>query len=547
MAVTLIEIPASVSLQGIPCRFTATSDWGNATYITLVVQELVGAVWTDAYIPDTAPIIDGAAQFDVSGFFAGQLQPDFSFPEHSSNLVLQRPGMIRAFRVKLYEPGNESNALSYGTTFYMLPGGIHFNDFANLNEVSLTWWEEHIESGRALNWMPATKNVSPDSIEKIYWIQQDSATRIIRIAWTATDGATGNYDHSQLFNAFTVYEISVSPAIVEALTGKTIASYTVEMIFTSAPSHPLDEPLSQQFTVDRQHYEWNEYFLMENDLGGFDGVWCHGAHTEKLTYERNQYQRSDLRNIGATDRILGNIRGLVNRQGESDSGYADDETREWLGALLNSDNAFRIAGLNIKPIVITSEDVDIIDELKQANEPLEVIFSWKYARPGKYGSRIKLNPAYIYPPYFSKLKAFFYKLTGATLLDKIGGLEATISGTDITFPDITGNDSFDFSDATYWDQTLIAATGWYSAGSPRTCPLSWMVGTEWAEAATATTHARLFHRDYGTKVRDIIPVLVYASSLTADEQQAVVDWLDWYATIWQDGSILTQDGTPITQ
>lgn len=537
MAVTLINYPGIVNLQGIPCQFSATSNSGTARYITLVVQELVDSVWTDAYIPDTAPIVDGAAQFDVSGFFAGELKSQFSFPEHSTNMVLQRPQMIRAFRVKLYEPGAETSALEYGTTFYMMAGGISNDDYANLNEISSNWWEWHVDNKRALNWLPANKSCSPQSIEKIYWIQDVTRTDTLRINWTGTNGSSGIITKAANLVAYMPVELSVSPALVEELSGTEVASYTVQLVTAG---------FEQRFTVDRQHYEWNEFFLFENDLSGFDGVWCHGARIEKLAYNQQQYQRSDLRNIRATDRIIGNIRGLVNREVESDSGFVNIETREWLGTLLNTTNAYRVEGLNIRPITITTKDLTVVDELKEAEEPLEVIFSWIYSRPGKFTSKFTINLERLFPPYYEKLAAFFYKQDGGRLIDMINGSEATISGANITWPGIAYNDVFDYGNSTFWKQELIADTSWYDSGNRHTCPLSWMVGTEWAEAGTNTVHARLFHRDYQQNAKDTLPILVYPS-LSKEEQRVVCAWLGWYATLWEDGAILAQNEALLTQ
>jgi hypothetical protein len=74
-----------------------------------------------------------------------------------------------------------------------------------------------------------------------------------------------------------------------------------------------------------------------------------------------------------------------------------------------------------------------------------------------------------------------------------------------------------------------------------------MVGGTWAPAATASTHARLFHKDYSTKVRDMLPVIIYKQDLTADEQAVVVDWLDWYFVLTQSGSVLTQGSNLLIQ
>ena len=108
----------------------------------------------------------------------------------------------------------------------------------------------------------------------------------------------------------------------------------------------------------------------------------------------------------------------------------------------------------------------------------------------------------------------------------------------ITFPEVTDSDVMDFSDAAFWNNSLL---NWYNPSMPRSCFLNFLVGATWAEAATAATHARLFHRDYSSKVKDVIPFLIYKTNRSAAQQQVIVAWLDWYFTVTNEGSIVTND------
>jgi hypothetical protein len=544
MSVTasFLEIPPIVSLQGNPCVFAVSSSLTNASdiYMHARIQELVGGNWTDTTMEDMLPLYSGSAEFPVQGYFDGIFKPEFSFPENETNLIIPRPQMSKQFRLKIWETYLDAQGVTqtketepaYSDARYMLPGGISDDDLAILNENNTDWWTEHLLAGHALNWLPGTKTVAPDSIEKLYWIQATTGAATLRFSYKDTAGVSGTFEFQQAVTAYITQELCVSPALLEKLTGKTIASYTVLLVGTN---------LTQAYTVDRQYYEWSDHFIMSNSFAAYETMWCRGNRTGKVNYDRQKYERTDRRNMRLFDRTSGNIRTEFTRVHETNTGYFGDDDQNWIDwtiDLLNTEDAYRIDGLRIYPIVLNSDSVDIEDRMEDI---WNMKFEWQYARKSKFWSRMGLMPDKTLPPYYSKLSAWFYKRVGVKLIDAIAGREAQISGSNLVFPDITGNDVFDFSDATFWDQTLIAATGWYNAGTPRTCPLTWLLGVTWAEAATDATHARLFHPDFNGLVKSVLPVLVYGSNLSATEQQIVVDWLKWYFVIFKDSAIGIDD------
>lgn len=209
----------------------------------------------------------------------------------------------------------------------------------------------------------------------------------------------------------------------------------------------------------------------------------------------------------------------------------------------------RLLFFNLKP-AFTIENTRLIGDLTMYKSCLNVagrqfIFtggSYDYKTAEWTGVTLAELPAL--PSWFGKLAAFFYRDNSGTIYDLIGNMTATVTGTDITWPNMVAIDIFDFGDPTYWNNALLP---WYNAATPRTCPLSFMVGANWAEAATDATHARLFHRDYSSNVRDMLPVLVYKDALTAAEQADAVKWLDWYFVLTQGGDIIQQLTDTITQ
>lgn len=548
MAVTasFIETPAQVLLQGNDIRFVvATSlDLGTVSnvYIHLAIQYWNGSVWADVQ-EYALPQVDAAAEFDIHEYFTDQVAPAFTFPEHYTNLIVPQAGMVQKFRVRAWETYDgkttDADALQYATDLYVIPGGLSEDDVASLNEANSDWWTQWQSEQRFQNWMPGTKETAPDAVEKLYWIARQTATEILQIAWTDTNGATGTFSTTFAMTQFAMYELSVSPALVKQLIGADVASYSVVI---SGQSETVN------YTVNRNYYEQNEYFLFSNDYGCYESLWCRGYRSGEIGYNRTQYEKAKTSEQRVTDILKGNTRAKITSTRKSVQGYTDEEWYIWSLSLLSSDQVFKYATSQIWPVVVNTAKQTYPDDLNDV--PFSLVFEWNYSREGRFASRLGLSVEYLLPPYFSKVAAFFWRRKNNTLVDLVNGEVASSDGTDITWPTIAASDVFDFSNATYWDQTLIpkiANGGWYDTAKPRTCPLSWMEGATWAEAATDSAHARLFHHDYTSRLRDIIPAIVYASDLSAAEQAVIVKWLDWYFTIFENGSLLTENNIPITQ
>lgn len=543
MAITIIDQPDTVNLTGCPIQFTFQSDLDHPqVWIRAYIQVLINGVFVSQIEDKIAVDADGVAVFQFQALLNKHLDSQFSFPEHEASLMIAHPKMSVQFKIvygEIYKPIDgpiQPLALTFGSTYYAIRGGLPNHIMARMNVQQITWWEDVVENKRFLTNQPLEKETYPASVEKLYWMMRATGTITLKFDWTATDDSTGTYTTTLAANAYQVVEICVSPGLIEALTGKELAAYTVSI-----------SGLSEEriFTVDRRHKERFDRLLFDNSLGTFDTLTATGMRTQTGENSRESYRKQLPRYPELNDRTIGYNRAERINKNESSLGFLNNQ--EWLEYTEEidlSNNAYWLDGTVAKPInIVTTESVTLNDERDYFTLDIE----WELAHKTMWFAYQRGTLQFVIPPFINKLSAFFNRARGIQLLDIRFNHTATISGSNITFPNITGNDLFDFSDATYWDQTLIAATSWYNAGAPRTCPLSWLVGATWAEAATDATHARLFHRDYSTKLRDVLPVLVYSSNLSAAEQQTVVDWLDWYATIWQNSSMLTENDKLIVQ
>lgn len=559
---TILDTPPIVVLSGNPVNVVASTDMtGSKTVlpdgeviggetnicIHLSILRLVNGTWERSGLEDSMSIVNQEVSFNLQQYFEDLLKPSFTFPEHYTNMVIPQPGMVIKYRINLWESYVQydgtivdlklTDSTTFDADFYVVPGALSEDDQALVNTLSTTWWDEWTTRKSFQHWLPGTKKTSIAAVEKLFWIARRTATETVAIAWVASDATTGTVNVDFAMTIYSMYELCISPVIAEQLAGKALKSYAVTITGQSE---------TVGFSIDRTYFENQEYFLLQNSFGCFENLWCRGAREGEMEFNRTQYERILGSNYQMTDRKLGATRATTTRNRKSNTGFFDSENWfNWALALLSGEDAWIYTETSLAPIALTGEKVAYLDDMQE--EPWALEIEWKHSREGMFGGGLGLALKNITPPFFSKLAALFFKTERGALVDKIAGLTAPQVGANITWPNIAASDVLDFSDATFWDQALIGATAWYNAGTPRTCPLTFMAGSEWAEAATDATHARLFHRDTTGALRSVIPVLVYNQNLTSAEQATVVAWLEWYFTIWQDGSILTENNNILTQ
>ncbi len=537
VTVSLLETPPLVSLADNPVNVLVASSVTGMTnlFVHLEILKYEAGAWTGTGLEDAIPLVDGVAGFDIAAYFPGMLASKFTYPEHHTNIAIPQPSMVAKYRIKTWESYIDAtgtlidkkadDSLVYDVDLYAVGGAISEDDQATLNTLSSTWWDEWVTQKKFQYWIPGAKNTSLKSVEKLFWIARRTATESIAIAWTATDATTGTEIVAVDMTAYMIYELCISPAIAEFLTGKELASYSITI---------TDQSETITLAIDRDYYENEELFLFANSFDCYESLWCKGYREGEIEFDRVQYERALGSNYTHTDRKLSATKANVTRTRKSNTGYFDGmDWYNWALSLLAGEDAWIYGTNSLAPVVITTNKAAYINDL---NDVWSLEFEWKHSREGRFGGSLGLAIEYILPPYFSKLAAYFYRIDRGSLTDMISGLSAPVTGANITWPNIAAADILDFSDATFWNSALV--TG-YAAETPRTVPLTFMQGWAWAEAATVATHARLFHRDYASKLRDLLPVLVYNTNLTAPEQALVVEWLDWYQTVTYNGAILT--------
>jgi hypothetical protein len=114
-------------------------------------------------------------------------------------------------------------------------------------------------------------------------------------------------------------------------------------------------------------------------------------------------------------------------------------------------------------------------------------------------------------------EAIFYRYAGNELVNKYGSSASVITGY-VIFPELT-TDIFDRSDSVYWSGLTIIDS------NPRKWPLAELINETLTTKGTEATQYRLFWNDYQAAASDILPVVVFAEALTAEEKAQVEEYV----------------------
>lgn len=136
-------------------------------------------------------------------------------------------------------------------------------------------------------------------------------------------------------------------------------------------------------------------------------------------------------------------------------------------------------------------------------------------------------------PYMAYSVAYFDRRVGNQLIDRLNGYRATIDATGVTFPEMSP-DIFDKTDTTYWGAGIPNTAGdnrkWLFA------ELSWEFMVDYA---TDAAHGRLFMKDFGSDVRNTLPIIIFSSTRTEAQQSEIITYLETYFfLVDEDGNIV---------
>ncbi|WP_319228340.1 hypothetical protein [Draconibacterium orientale] len=535
MAITINKTPEQVNLTGNPIFYELASSLAHPTiYIHCQLQVYYGGAWINATTDEDKIEADanGGVTVQVQALLNKYLVQKFTFPESTAAMFITQSGMSIQFRIKHKESwieanGTEGESASYtedSNTYYAIKGGVPNELLAIFNTAQTDWWNELKLNKQFCTWQPREKRTYPGAVEKLYWIFRATATLTLSIAWTATDATTGTIAKTNTANAYSVGECCISPALVEELAGKEIASYVVSIDGQSE---------ERTYTIDRTYYDRADNFAFDNSMGCYDCLTAVGWRTEKGSNERSSYNKRFPLYPELTDRTRQNSRAWRTDKNESNTGFLiDTDWLEYMRELDLSRDAYKLEGSLARPVNIDTDEGITIDD---SNDLLSYPITWSFAHKNRYWGKTSIVIRTPIPPYPESAIAMFDRRVGNKLIDRISGAEATIDATGVTFPELAA-DVFDKSDTTYWDAS-IPNTG----GNNRKWLFSELNWEFMVDYATDAAHGTLFLKDFESDVRSTLPIMVYNPALNEAGQTEIVNYLNTYLFIVDSTGAVIQD------
>ena len=348
---SIISQPAAVSLSRNPVvfRFSATGDDGETNIrVHISLAMFVGGATTGVESSSLSALVDdnGEVEFDVSSLLQHADNYAFTYPDVAIEATVH-PELGSYFKLLWH--------VSYGdgeTTFpvlsdeyYYLNAGISADDEAYLASQDLDWWTFFSDSQLWLNFMPGAKRTILQAPERLYWYAFRTATEALKIYWTASDGSTGIITKSVDMVEHSIYEVTVSPALVEAaMGGKTLVSYFVE----------IDKHLGRkEFVMNTLSYHNQVFFLFQNQMGVWETLWCKGQLSETHEYDKTAVQIKPTDQLNPLAHQNSYIQNELFQTGEISTGIlGGNEWVLWASDILSGAPVYLCDGERLFPIKV---------------------------------------------------------------------------------------------------------------------------------------------------------------------------------------------------
>ena len=241
---------------------------------------------------------------------------------------------------------------------YALLGGINKFTQGLFNETGVSFWQKLQDKKLWLSSQPVEKTVAPIQVERLFYLHygQDALIQL-RIHAYFTDGTTSLvFPDSIQASKFDVIEVVLDPQLIKnyLATTKTLKKYQV-VIRNGAGLAPMF--LTKQFTysIDRNIYENNRFFIFRNSLGGYDTIRMKGVSLKSGKYDFipvNGFYDDDFI---STDTENNRLRAEETVIYKVNSGWINNrQTVEWLRELFLSEEVYEIEQGYLIPVKIIS-------------------------------------------------------------------------------------------------------------------------------------------------------------------------------------------------
>jgi hypothetical protein len=237
---------------------------------------LFGSPFTpDEIIPDGS----GDAWFNISGIVDQYFEKSFQFPLVNKETVYS--DLAYDIHLKCGETYLDALTLVRTTTwnetegpYFIIKGKLKPYELAQLNSLSSSFHAKYIAGGKWFSKLPLIQYVAPWQPVKLWWCPPSTQSSVnFNVKGYYSDGSTDTKTATPGLYADILYEFDCQPAL-HALalepTGKRLSYY--EVTLTGAATVE-----KRTFILDWNYYENNYFLFVDNQIGGVECLWLHGA------------------------------------------------------------------------------------------------------------------------------------------------------------------------------------------------------------------------------------------------------------------------------
>lgn len=392
MAVSFNSVPKKLSLAGNPVLFYVESDidMENKAFVSIQMKISFSFEGQTVEFTDQFSISQGNkyAIFDFSEILRNHLKTIYRWAESTDEMIIDRSSdMLLNYSVEawekyydtLYDTTENTNPTTpESNSFYAIGGGLDPEQESVLRSGGSSFYDLWIQSKKKfLTFSPDTQTVHLNQPLKLYWFCQETFTGTAVISFTRLDD--GNSELYPLHNSFVanrLYEILLTPSLIEEITAKEISDFNVSISGNRSET--------KTFIVNRDYSRRNDFFLLKNSLSGIDSLWARGFKKTDLKTKSDIYRITDNNNDVHNPQYV-QSRGITSKEITSFIGFVEgDEKAQYYQELLQTDVLMVMDGKYPIRAIRLSESLTLQDD--NENGLYQIPFNWKPAYDSRYYS-----------------------------------------------------------------------------------------------------------------------------------------------------------------
>ncbi len=339
-----------------------------------------------------SPDINGDVEMDISKVLKAHLtKMEFSFPESSGSLLIERADYCKRYRAFVYEDDGGSLSEKIVTQdLYAMRGGLSFRQQAIYNSQGSSFWDKLNYNFNFLTYAETEKKVSMYQPVKLFFLNYSTASTLKLMAeFYQEGGGSVTYTMATVDSEqYEIYEAIVTAAKLADNIGESFISYDVWM--ADGGDTQISEVRS--FTLDQQVRENERWFLFKNSLGAAEIMRALGRRSKTNEYEQSLARvRLDF-DFTDRDREETTLERSERQTFQAQIGFKDDpQVIENYRDFLLSKRVWEVIGKQLVPVSIMSKSVEMP---KDQEMPFSISFKYQRAFTDNYYSKEKVPDKY---------------------------------------------------------------------------------------------------------------------------------------------------------